>query len=194
MNSGYCPARRISCLFKSLVPLQRSWSGASNALSVGHCLHGSRGWKVGGEEVPVHVFFLGPVHMPCEHEAEVERDMHLPWCSIREPILGITHLLIRYLLLGSFFQGINPVVAHAIRKLLLLPPQHLFGQVRIILRSQIHLSLVFLMLSKYLITKGLPQDSFFDPLCSAHLCLWIQVHGILQELTIQEWNASFDTP
>src|SRR5690606_41252802 len=63
------------------------------------------------------------------------------WRINREPIGRCRQFVITYPLCRLFFQRINPVVPHSIRKLFFLPPGDTFGQVVFkCLRSEEHTS------------------------------------------------------
>jgi len=61
---------------------------------------------------------------------------------------GALQLLVADQLLRVLLQAINPAVAHAVTELLLLAPQHILGQVRLLWR-----------------VKRLPQDVLLDAAC-----------------------------
>ena len=69
-------------------------------------------------------------------------------------------------------QRVDPGVAHAIGKLLLLAPQHLVRQVA---------------------RKGLPQDPLLDA-AGGHLPGRVHRHGHIQEFLVEEGNPGFDPP
>lgn len=95
--------------------------------------------------------------------------------------LGVLHHLVGNVELSVVLEGIDPPVADTVRELLLLAPEDLVGKVGLSAR----------------VVRGierLAKDIFLKPLLGDHLIRGIDVHGNLEELLVQEWNAGLKTP
>ena len=86
--------------------------------------------------------------------------------------LGVLHLLVRDVQLGLVLERVDPAVAHAVAKLLLLPPQDVVRQIGLDVRLVARV-------------KGFAQDVLFDPACGYHFLLGIHVHADFEELIIR---------
>ena len=88
-------------------------------------------------------------------------------------------LVVRHLRIRMVPKSVDPPVAHPIAKLLLLPPENLVRQKRVI-RS----------------VKCFSEDVFFNPSLTDvdHLLLRINIHGHFEEVRVQEGHASLNTP
>mmetsp|Transcript_22956 Transcript_22956/g.58660 ORF Transcript_22956/g.58660 Transcript_22956/m.58660 type:complete len:622 (+) Transcript_22956:436-2301(+) len=94
-------------------------------------------------------------------------------------VLRGRELRVRHHALGVRLEPVDPVVAHAVRELLLLPPQHVGGQVGVLGR-----------------VERLAQDVLLDAaaLLVNHLLLGVQRHGHVQEVAVQEGHARLHAP
>ena len=90
-----------------------------------------------------------------------------------EPLGGMCHLLVGDLTGGDFLQRVYPRIAHSVGELFLLPPCHRLGK---------H------------VLESLAHNAFFDGFSGTHLQLWVQSHGNIQELFVEERHAPLNTP
>eukprot|EP00955_Chlamydomonas_euryale_P036273 350389-Chlamydomonas_euryale.AAC.4 len=102
-------------------------------------------------------------------------------CSkiVREAVRRRLELLVAHNVLHVLLDAVNPVVADAVRELLLLAPQHVVRQVRPLGR-----------------VKCLAHDPLLDAaiLFVDHLLLGVNVHRELEEPLVQEGHAALDAP
>mmetsp|Transcript_25705 Transcript_25705/g.56004 ORF Transcript_25705/g.56004 Transcript_25705/m.56004 type:complete len:247 (-) Transcript_25705:1183-1923(-) len=98
---------------------------------------------------------------------------------VRVPVVGLPQLLIADNGIGVRFEPVNPVVADTVRELLLLPPQHLSGQVGVLGG-----------------VKRLAQDILLNAALALvnHLLRGVNAHGHIQEGLVQEGHTRLHTP
>mmetsp|Transcript_11166 Transcript_11166/g.35629 ORF Transcript_11166/g.35629 Transcript_11166/m.35629 type:complete len:355 (-) Transcript_11166:755-1819(-) len=147
-----------------LVPLDGGGGGARDAGAAQHRVTGGLAREVLLEDDAVAVALLGGRRVD------------------REAVLAVGPLQVGDLLLGLVAEAVDPRVAHAVRKLLLLAPEHLVGQVWVLWG-----------------VEGLAQDVLFNRAALlvagahlAHLDLGVEVHDVVKELAVEEGHAGLD--
>mmetsp|Transcript_49179 Transcript_49179/g.82472 ORF Transcript_49179/g.82472 Transcript_49179/m.82472 type:complete len:393 (-) Transcript_49179:914-2092(-) len=177
-------AGRVRVVLEGGVPLDGGRGTAGHRRPPRDGLAGGVVGEVGGEDLAVEVGLLrgGGV--------------------VGEPELGLAQLLVRDLVVGVVPQGVDPPVPHAVRELLLLPPQDVPREVRLGLGSR-GLRLLGgrgcgLVLLLHLGVEGCAQDPLLDALLAlgidAHLLLRVERHHQLQEVAVQEGHAGLQAP
>mmetsp|Transcript_139160 Transcript_139160/g.197051 ORF Transcript_139160/g.197051 Transcript_139160/m.197051 type:complete len:291 (-) Transcript_139160:851-1723(-) len=165
MNACNCTARCICTALKCFVPLQRNLAGACDRILPTHTSSGCRVLTVVlGKELPEQVCLL------------CTRGFH------RKSVRRGCHLLISDHLLRMGLDGINPAVADAVAKLLLLSPENFLWQVGPFTWQ----------------VEGLPKNPLLSARLAsrvfAHFLNWVEAHGSLHELPVQEGYSSLDAP
>ena len=90
-----------------------------------------------------------------------------------ESLGGVGHLFVGNGLGCDLLQGVDPRVAYTIAELLLLAPGYGFGQ---------HVG------------KGLAYNLLLNGFAWAHLGFGVGAHGHIQELLVEEWHTTLNTP
>ena len=102
-----------------------------------------------------------------------------------EPLLAVGELLVAHHLVGVVLEAVDPVVADAVGELLLLAPEHLVGEVRLV-------GGVESLAEEVLLEKRVPV--LVRLVHADHLLLRVGVHGVVAHLLGQERGANLDAP
>eukprot|EP00123_Amoebidium_parasiticum_P000874 comp11789_c0_seq1/m.6394 comp11789_c0_seq1/g.6394 ORF comp11789_c0_seq1/g.6394 comp11789_c0_seq1/m.6394 type:complete len:565 (+) comp11789_c0_seq1:267-1961(+) len=158
-------ARRVSHLSKSLIPCNSHGGTACHGRAAGHSLNGAALGEVCLEDGAVEVALLGGGRV------------------VGEPVLGVGKLGIGDHLLGVLLEPIDPAVAHTVRELLLLAPEHLVRQVRVVggIKCLAHHPLLHL-------APPVSVSSTNQLVCGVH------PHGNVEECLVKERHTSLNTP
>mmetsp|Transcript_2471 Transcript_2471/g.9074 ORF Transcript_2471/g.9074 Transcript_2471/m.9074 type:complete len:692 (+) Transcript_2471:109-2184(+) len=103
----------------------------------------------------------------------------------REALRALGEILVRYLVLSVLLEAIDPVVPDAVAELLLLAPEHLLRQVRVLRRVESLAQEVLLHARVHSVGLLLAVD---------HLVLGRDVHRVLEHRLVEERDAAFDAP